>query len=220
MGTASPPTDSTPDHHETHDLDRAQQQVILAVHSQPGPRESLELKAALAAAFHAHELQQPLDSWMEAVATELAAGNLYVVAPNLDLTEVPSHQADPAEALTEPPLHPHIAPARRELQHMPTLGPDASRLLDDTADLHQSAAETSESKVRADSCSSAAPQAGSRHPAHDTPPVCAGASPANAADDRSASRSGTARLAALASVVVIAILAAGRLLRKAIRSRR
>lgn len=40
MGTASPPTDSTPDHHETHDPDRAQQQVILEVHSQPVPRET------------------------------------------------------------------------------------------------------------------------------------------------------------------------------------
>jgi hypothetical protein len=74
---------------------RTNQQVIMEVLAAHEGKPESTVREALLVGLLRRGLPRPVDSWLDEVAAELAAGRAYVVAPDLDVSEFGRDAANP-----------------------------------------------------------------------------------------------------------------------------
>lgn len=74
---------------------RTKQQVIMEVLAAHGGEDESVIRQALLNGLLLRGLPVPVDPWLDAVAGEVAVGHVYVVAPDLDVSEFDRDVSEP-----------------------------------------------------------------------------------------------------------------------------
>lgn len=78
---------------------RRKQQVIMEVLGACEGQGEVQVRHALLRALPAHGLPTPIDPWLDAVAAELAAGRVYVVSADLDMSDFGVDASEPPPSM-------------------------------------------------------------------------------------------------------------------------